>query len=152
MNTNGAVLFILAVAMGAAATVSKGTQFTGATTAQLHRLACETPAATDSPWNIKNLYDCRTRTLYFPAQLETGATWNGAKGRGADKRCGFPAGKGWTLSVRRACPDAAVEITSIRLNDRDELESVDFNRWRGTTQKNGYRYAPGKGLTEAWTY
>lgn len=157
MNTNGAVFFILAAAMGAAGTVSKGTQFTGATSAQLHSLACATPAptgnpATESPWSIKNLYDCRTRTLYIPAQLKTGGAWNGAKPGATGDGCGFPAGKGWALSVRRICADSAVEITSIRLNDRNELESVDFNRWRGATQKDGYRYAPGRGKTEAWTY
>jgi hypothetical protein len=155
MNTNGAALVILAAAMGAAGAVSTGTQFTGATATQLHALACKTPAPSDNPWNIRNLYDCDTSTLYIPAQLRTGAAWDGAKTRerlAAAKTCRFPAGPGWALSVRRTCTDTAVEITSIRLNGRDELESIEFNAWRGKLSKDGYRYAPGKGMTAAWGY
>ena len=221
MNTNGAVLFILAAAMGAAATVAEGTQFTGATLAQLRTLSCETPATSDSPWNIKNLYDCTTSTLYIPYQLWTGAEWDGARGgpcmhaaessftvnarsatqivgpkrwtnpktgavetvwsrekadgsnaqyftchekgigrvydsRGerlfAPGRCKFPAGPGWALSVKRACTDTAIEITSIQLNGRNELESIEFNWWSGTSLESRYRYAPGQGMTNAWTY
>ena len=154
MNTNGAVFLILATAMGIAGTVSKGTQFTGATGAQLHALACSRPATSDSPWNIKNLYDCRTKTLYIPAQLRTGAAWDGSRGNKVlnNGSCDFPAGDGWSLSVRRACTHTAIELTSIRLNARNELESIEFNWWRGKSQENGYRYAPGKGMTEVWTY
>lgn len=155
MNTNGAVLFILAAAMGAAGTVSTGTQFTGATAARLHALACETPAASDSPWNIRNLYDCRTRTLYIPAQLRTGATWDGRRDAArtdAAGACDFPAGAGWTLAARRACNDGAIRVTAIRLNGRNEFESLEFDRWRGRLQQSRYRYAPGKGLTEASSY
>jgi len=155
MNTKAAVLLILATATGVAGTVSKGTQFTGATARQLHALACKTPASSDSPWNIKNLYDCRTATLYIPAQLRTGDAWDGTKGSDAPadaRACKFPAGTGWALSVRRACRNAAIEITSIRLNSRNELESIEFNAWRGRMQEKRYRYAPGKGMTDAATY
>lgn len=155
MNTKTAVLLVLAAATGAAGTISKGTQFTGATAPQLHTLACKMPASSDSPWNIKNLYDCRTATLYIPAQLRTGASWDGTRasdggaGKGA---CRFPAGTGWALSVRRACTDATIEITSIQLNSRNELESLEFNAWRGRSHENRYRYAPGKGMTDVSAY
>lgn len=154
MNTKLAVLLVLTAATGAAGTVSKGTQFTGATAQQLHILACKTPATSDSPWNIKNLYDCRTSTLYVPAQLRTGAAWDGKKAGdiAATASCKFPTGNGWALSVRRACTDTAVEITSLRLNSRNELESLEFHAWRGETPESRYRYAPGKGMTELYSY
>lgn len=155
INTKAAVLLILAAATAAAGTVSKGTQFTGATAPQLHALACKTPASSDSPWNIKNLYDCRTATLYIPAQLRTGDAWDGTKVRGGPANagtCKFPTGTGWALSVRRACTDTAIEITSIQLNSRNELESIEFNAWHGRMQENRYRYAPGKGMTDARAY
>jgi len=154
MNTNGAVLVILAAAMGAAGTVSTGTQFTGATAAQLHTLACNAPVSNGSPWNIKNLYDCGTKKLYIPAQLRTGAAWDGTRDgdRLATSTCDFPTGSGWALSIRRTCTDATIEITSIRLNARNELESIEFNAWRGKAQHSRYRYAPGKGKTDVWSY
>ena len=80
MNTNAIVLCILAAAMGVAGHVATGTQFTGSTASHLHAMACDEPAKSDSPWNIKNLYDCSTSTLYIPYQLWSGAKWDGAKG------------------------------------------------------------------------
>jgi hypothetical protein len=79
MNTNAIVLCVLAAAMGVAGHVVTGSQFTGATRSQLHALACDTPAESNSPWNIRNLYDCKTSTLYIPYQLWTGAKWDGSK-------------------------------------------------------------------------
>lgn len=90
MNTNAIVLCVLAAAMGVAGHVATGSQFTGATTAQLRALACETALESGSPWHIKNLYDCETDTLYIPYQLWTGARWDGAK----DGPCMHPAAGG----------------------------------------------------------
>ena len=90
MNTNAIVICVLVAAMGVAGHVATGSQFTGSTTSQLHALACDAPAeGSDSPWSIKNLYDCKTSTLYIPYQLWTGAKWDGSK----DGPCMHAAGR-----------------------------------------------------------
>ncbi len=216
MNTHAIALCVLVAAMGVAGRFATGTQFTGATESQLHAIACTESAKSDDPWNIKNLYDCSTSTLYIPYQLWTGAKWDGSKaeacmhaasatvpangariagpkrwknpktgvtetvwseakadgseaqyftchakgiGRVYDSRgrhvfrqgrCAFPAGRGWGLAVRRTCADSAIEITAIALNDRNELESIEFNGWTGKTLDHHYRYAPNVGMTNAW--
>jgi hypothetical protein len=219
MNTHAIAVCVLVAAMSVAGTVSKGTQFTGSTAPQLHEIACSQSARSDNPWNIKNLYDCSTSTLYIPYQLWTGAKWDGSKtgacmhdasasftvnnrsdthivgpkqwtnpqsgvtetvwsrekrdgskaqyftchekgigrvydSRGpryfASGRCKFPAGQGWALSVKRDCLDTAIEITSIALNEKNELESIEFNWWTGRTLDHRYRYATNVGMTDAW--
>ncbi len=216
MNTHAIALCVLVAAMGVAGRFATGTQFTGATESQLHQIACAEPAKSDDPWNIKNLYDCSTSTLYIPYQLWTGAKWDGSKtgacmhaadatvaatgariagpkrwrnpktgvteavwawrkadgsetqyftchadgigrvydSRGArvfaQGRCAFPAGSGWGLAVRRDCADSAIEITAIALDDRNELESIEFNGWTGKTLDHHYRFVPNRGMTNAW--
>lgn len=46
-----------------------------------HHRVCALPAATpdDSPWHIRHLYNCETRSLFIPYQLWSGAHWNGDK-------------------------------------------------------------------------
>ena len=44
-----------------------------------HKLACASYPSSSSPWHVKNLYDCRTRELFVPYQLWTGAKWDGRK-------------------------------------------------------------------------
>ena len=219
MNAHAIALCVLVAAMGVAGRFATGTQFTGSTESQLHEIACAQPAKSDDPWNIKNLYDCSTSTLYIPYQLWSGAKWDGSKseacmhavrstvaasdrsetrivgpkpwknpksgvteavwsqekadgskaqyytchekgiGRVYDSRghhafkqgrCVFPAGNGWALAVKRDCRDSAIEITAIALNEKNELESIEFNGWTGATLDHHYRYAPNVGMTNAW--
>ena len=44
-----------------------------------HKLACASYPSSSSPWHVNNLYDCRTRELFVPYQLWTGAKWDGRK-------------------------------------------------------------------------
>ena len=44
-----------------------------------HKLACASHPPSSSPWHVKNLYDCKTRELFVPYQLWTGADWDGRK-------------------------------------------------------------------------
>jgi hypothetical protein len=219
MNVKAIAFCVLIAAASVTDAAANGTQFTGATAPKLREAACTQPARSDSPWNIKNLYDCATSTLYIPYQLWTGAKWDGSKtgacvhdaassfavnsrsdthivgpkqwtnpetgvtetvwsrekrdgskaqyftchekgiGRVYDSRgpryfatgrCKFPAGKGWALGVKRHCLDTAIEITSIALNDKNELESIEFSWWTGRTLDHKYRYAPNVGMTDAW--
>ncbi len=181
--------------------------------------ACEYPAKSNSPWNIKNLYDCENRSLFIPYQLWTGADWDGTKdapcmhpasshffvngrsgttiegpktwenpssgevhiiwervktngsktqrfachdkgiGRVFDSRgpryysigrCKFPAGYGWKMSERRHCRDTSIEITSVSLDDNNNLRSLTFKWWYGSTLDHIYRYKPNTGMVNAW--
>jgi hypothetical protein len=145
MNTNAIVLCILAAAMGVASRVAAtGTQFTGATTEHLHALACEEPAKSDNPLNIKRLYDCATGTFAIPHQIRSGAAQEAAR----SGSCDVPTGPGWALATRRACADTEIAVTAILLNGRNELESIEFARWVDDTYDHSYRYAANTGLTE----
>ena len=152
MNTNAIVLCALAAAMGIAGQVASGSQYTGSTASHLHVAACEDPAKSDSPWHITNLYDCRTSTLFIPHQLRTGTAWDGVKitPEAQADACSFPTGHGWAISVRRACAGAAIEITAIALNDRNELESIEFNTWADAMPHRLYRYTANVGMTDVW--
>ena len=44
-----------------------------------HKLACVSYPPSSSPWHVRNLYDCKTRKLFVPYQLWTGADWDGRK-------------------------------------------------------------------------
>jgi hypothetical protein len=145
MNTNAIVLCILAAAMGVASQVAAtGTQFTGATTEHLHALACEEPAKSESPWNIKRLYDCATGTFAIPHQIRSGAAQEAAR----SGKCDVPTGPGWALATRRACADTEIAVTAILLNGRNELEAIEFARWVDDAYDHSYRYAANTGLTE----
>ena len=47
--------------------------------AQLYKLACEDKQKSSSSWNISNLYNCQTKTMFIPYQLWTGMDWDGDK-------------------------------------------------------------------------
>ncbi len=51
----------------------------GAAAQSFHKLACASYPPSSSPWRVKNLYDCRTRELFVPYHLWTGAKWDGRK-------------------------------------------------------------------------
>ena len=44
-----------------------------------HKLACASYPPSSSPWHVGKLYDCKTRELFVPYQLWTGAKWDGRK-------------------------------------------------------------------------
>lgn len=80
---------------------------------------------------IGRLYDSRRDRHYGPG------------------RCKFPAGPGWKLFEKRACIDTAIQITDLKLNDRNELLELEFKWWTGETLDHVYRYAPDYGMTYA---
>ena len=47
---------------------------------EFHERACASYPRSSSPWHVTNLYDCKTRKLYVPYQLWSGAKWDGRKG------------------------------------------------------------------------
>ena len=65
-------------------------------------------------------------------------------------RCKFPAGYGWKIGDRRDCRDTSIEIIAITLDGENNLESLTFKWWYGTTLDHIYRYAPNKGMVKAW--
>ena len=65
-------------------------------------------------------------------------------------RCKFPAGYGWKIGERRDCRDTSIEIIAITLDGENNLESLTFKWWYGTTLDHIYRYAPNKGMVKAW--
>ena len=44
-----------------------------------HKLSCASYPPSSSPWHVGKLYDCKTRELFVPYQLWTGAKWDGRK-------------------------------------------------------------------------
>ena len=48
-------------------------------TDSFHKIACSKHPPSSSPWHIRNLYDCKTREMFLPYQLWTGAKWDGRK-------------------------------------------------------------------------
>lgn len=44
-----------------------------------YKLACAGYPPSSSPWHVGNLYDCKTRKMFVPYQLWTGAEWDGRK-------------------------------------------------------------------------
>ena len=46
---------------------------------EFHERACASYPPSASRWHVTNLYDCKTRKLYVPYQLWTGAKWDGRK-------------------------------------------------------------------------
>lgn len=73
--------------------------------------------------------------------------WNSAWGTG---RCKFPAGYGWRISERRYCVDTSIEIVAIEMNGETELTSMEFKWWYGENFDHIYKYAPEKGMLNAW--
>ncbi len=61
-----------------------------------HKLACADYPPSKSPWRVKNIYDCKTRELFVPYQLWTGAKWNGRK----DGPCMHKADTTFTVNNR----------------------------------------------------
>jgi hypothetical protein len=46
----------------------------------LHEIACTKEKGNNSSlWNISSLYDCKTKTIFIPYQLWSGAKWDGNK-------------------------------------------------------------------------
>ena len=65
---------------GGAMSTKPATMAKAETAAQsFHKLACASYPPSSSPWHVKNLYDCKTRELFVPYQLWTGADWDGRK-------------------------------------------------------------------------
>ena len=44
-----------------------------------HAQICPNPATINTQWHINNLYDCKSRSLFIPYQLWSGAKFNGDK-------------------------------------------------------------------------
>lgn len=65
-------------------------------------------------------------------------------------RCKFPAGYGWKIGIRRHCRDTSIEILAITLDEENNLENLTFKWWYGNTFDHIYRYAPNKGMVNAW--
>lgn len=66
-------------------------------------------------------------------------------------RCKFPAGHGWKLTERRYCKRTSIEITRISLDEDHNLSDLEFKWWTKSILSNKYRYAPNKGMTNAWS-
>jgi len=81
---------------------------------------------------IGRLYDSRGERVYSPG------------------RCKFPAGAGWRLHTRRFCVDTSIEVSGVELTPENELASLSFKWWFGDTLDHIYRYAPERGMLEAW--
>ncbi len=67
------------LALGSTGCVTAGQESVSQKPMTLNNAACVYPAKSNSPWNIKNLYDCENRSLFIPYQLWTGADWDGTK-------------------------------------------------------------------------
>ena len=65
-------------------------------------------------------------------------------------RCKFPAGYGWKISERRHCLDTSIEITSVALDDENNLRSLTFKWWYRSTLDHIYQYKPNTGMVNAW--
>lgn len=81
---------------------------------------------------IGRLYDNRREQFFSPG------------------RCKFPAGSGWPLLQQRQCLDTTIEITTIELNEHNELIGLKFKWWYDGMFDHIYRYAPNVGMTNAW--
>ncbi|MDC9727298.1 MAG: hypothetical protein PSN35_05640 [Candidatus Thioglobus sp.] len=46
---------------------------------ELHKISCKEKQQDKSSWNIVNLYNCETKTMFIPYQLWSGQAWNGDK-------------------------------------------------------------------------
>ena len=73
--------------------------------------------------------------------------WKRAKRSG---RCKFPAGYGWRLSERRYCVGTSIAIVAIEIDGQSELQSLQFKWWYGEKLDHVYKYAPEKGMLNAW--
>jgi len=73
--------------------------------------------------------------------------WIGAWSSG---RCKFPAGYGWRISERRYCVDTSIEIVAIEMSEETDLASMEFKWWYGEKFDHVYKYAPEKGMLNAW--
>jgi hypothetical protein len=65
-------------------------------------------------------------------------------------RCKFPAGCGWNVGERRECLDTSIEIIALSLDTENNLKDLTFKWWTGGRLDHIYRYAPDKGMTNAW--
>lgn len=65
-------------------------------------------------------------------------------------RCKFPAGYGWKIGERRSCRGTSIEITSITVDENNNLENLTFKWWSGSYLDHIYVYAPNQGMLTAW--
>ena len=65
-------------------------------------------------------------------------------------RCKFPGGYGWRIAERRYCVDTSIEIVAIEMNAEAELTSLVFKWWYGEILDHVYKYAPERGMLNAW--
>lgn len=223
-----AVYFVFALILTSTSWAKEpGTVFTEKE--QLHQHVCQIAAAdSDSPWHIKNLYDCKKAELFVPYQLWTGSAWDGDKraacthpadiktslekpsddylsgeivisgpeswehpktgdqlqvwkrslsqykgykyyychsrGIGTIFRskkpddiyllglCHAPGGDGWVIGMRRTCIKTTLEIDEIELDSNNQLISLSVKYWFRDKLRYRYRYEPGRGTTQIFSY
>ncbi|MFT5117324.1 MAG: hypothetical protein ACI9NY_000853 [Kiritimatiellia bacterium] len=57
-----------------------------------------------------------------------------------DYRCAFPAGYGWELGKKRHCLKTTIEITHIRLDADDNLDSITYDWWINDKYNHQFTY------------
>ena len=88
-----------------------------------HKLACASHPPSSSPWHVKNLYDCKTRELFVPYQLWTGADWDGRK----DGPCMHKADNTFSVNDR--------SLTRISGPKNGEIPKWTQRRWSGSGKR-----------------
>lgn len=105
---------------------------------------------TESYWSRKKLNGSKTQ-LFTCHKLGIGRVYDSRGPRHyRSGRCKFPAGYGWKIGDRRDCRDTSIEIIDITLDGENNLESLTFKWWYGTTLDHIYLYTPNKGMVKAW--
>ena len=105
---------------------------------------------TESYWSRKKVDGSKTQlftchNLGIGRVYDSRGPWHYPSGR-----CKFPTGYGWKIENRRYCEDTSIEIIAVTLDEENNLESLTFKWWYGTTLDHIYRYAPNKGMVRAW--
>lgn len=73
------LMLLISVSSSFADVIDKNSNLVSAI--ELHQAACSSlDDINESPWDIKSLYNCKTKTLFVPYQLWTGMKWNGDQG------------------------------------------------------------------------
>jgi hypothetical protein len=105
---------------------------------------------TESYWSRKKVNGSKTQ-FFTCHKLGIGRVYDSRGPRHyRSGRCKFPAGYGWKIGNRRHCRDTSIEIIAITLDGENNLESLTFKWWYGITLDHIYRYAPNKGMVNAW--
>ena len=105
---------------------------------------------TESYWSRKKVNGSKTQ-FFTCHKLGIGRVYDSRGPRHyRSGRCKFPAGYGWEIGYRRECRDTSIEIIAVTLDRENNLESLTFKWWYGTTLDHTYRYAPNRGMLNAW--